>query len=50
VAGKADYLVTRDDDLKRDPALMDALVRIGVRVVSIARMNAILDGVSEQNR
>jgi len=50
VAGKADYLVTRDDDLKRDPALMDALVRIGVSVVSIAGMNAILDGTSEQNR
>jgi putative PIN family toxin of toxin-antitoxin system len=43
-AGTAEYLVTRDDDLKRDPALMAALEREGVSVVSVARMNAVLDG------
>jgi hypothetical protein len=30
------YLVTRDDDLKRDPMLMKALVGIGIEVVSVS--------------
>jgi putative PIN family toxin of toxin-antitoxin system len=46
VAGNAGHLATRDDDLKRDPALISALARHGVRVVSVAELNAILDGVS----
>jgi len=46
-AGAAEYLVTRDDDLKRDPALMAALAQKGVRVVSVAVMNAVLDGATE---
>lgn len=46
VAGTADHLATRDDDLKRDPALVSALGRHGVEVVSVAEMNAILDGGS----
>lgn len=45
-AGNAEYLVTRDDDIKRDPALMTALASKGVRVVSVARMNSILDGAA----
>lgn len=43
VAGIADYLVTRDDDIKRDPLLAGALKREGVTVVSVAEMSRILD-------
>jgi putative PIN family toxin of toxin-antitoxin system len=46
VAGTADHLATRDDDLKRGPALMSALARHGVRITSVAEMNVILDGAT----
>jgi predicted nucleic acid-binding protein len=33
--GKAEYLVTRDDDLKRDPDLIQKMAEQGVQVVSV---------------
>jgi putative PIN family toxin of toxin-antitoxin system len=42
VGGSVDYLVTRDDDLKRDPELIEELDRRGIRVVSISQIREIL--------
>jgi putative PIN family toxin of toxin-antitoxin system len=36
VAGRAKYLVTRDDDIKRDEVLMSELKASGVMVISVA--------------
>ncbi len=35
VKGRADYLVTRDDDLKRDPELVQHMTAFGIHVVSV---------------
>ncbi len=35
ILGKAEYLVTRDDDIKRDPELMEKLAAWGIQVVSV---------------
>jgi uncharacterized protein len=43
MVGRAHYLVSRDDDIKRDEALIAALAEQGVEVVSVARMLAFLD-------
>jgi putative PIN family toxin of toxin-antitoxin system len=43
VKGQAHYLVSRDDDLKRDPALIGHLASHGVTVISVARFLEILD-------
>lgn len=42
VTGRAQYLVTRDDDIKRDRTLMAALAQHGVQVVTVARMLEVL--------
>lgn len=36
IAGKAEALVTRDDDLKHDPQMVKYLIHHGVRVFSIS--------------
>jgi predicted nucleic acid-binding protein len=36
VAADAQYLATRDDDLKRDPKLMQALRTLGVEVLTVS--------------
>jgi predicted nucleic acid-binding protein len=43
VTGGARYLVSRDDDLKRDPDPIEHLIRRGVRIVSVARFLELLD-------
>ena len=43
VRGKAHYLVSRDDDLKRDPELIAHLATFGVSVISVARFLELLD-------
>ena len=43
IFGRAHYLVSRDDDIKCDQALIAALAAGGVEVVTVARMLAILD-------
>jgi len=35
VLGAAEYLVTRDDDLKRDPELIQKMSEIGIQVISV---------------
>lgn len=37
IAGEADYLVTRDDDLKRDAAVTRYMQHRGVQVMSVSR-------------
>lgn len=43
IIGRAHYLVSRDDDIKRDQALIATLAAAGVEVVTVARMLEILD-------
>lgn len=43
VAGNADLLVTRDDDIKRDQALLDQMKARGVTVVSVAAFLRLLE-------
>ena len=43
VASKADYLVTRDDDLKRDSGVQVYLSRFGVQVQSVREFLETLD-------
>jgi putative PIN family toxin of toxin-antitoxin system len=43
VRGRAQYLISRDDDLKRDPGLIDQLASFGVSVISMARFLELLD-------
>jgi len=43
VAGKASFLVTRDDDLKSDPRVADLLADRGVAVLTVAKLLAIMD-------
>lgn len=43
VTGRVHYLISRDDDLKRDPDLIEHLVTRGVRIVSVARFLELLD-------
>lgn len=45
VWGDANYIVTRDDDLKRDPTLIERLSTGGIRVLSVQQF---LDLVTEQ--
>jgi putative PIN family toxin of toxin-antitoxin system len=40
IVGQAAYLVTRDDDLKRDPALLRHMKAHGVQVVSVSQFLA----------
>lgn len=35
ILGKAEYLVTRDDDLKRDLELVQKMAEWGIQVVSV---------------
>jgi putative PIN family toxin of toxin-antitoxin system len=35
VAGKADAVVTRDEDISRDPASLDHLAAVGIRVLTV---------------
>jgi predicted nucleic acid-binding protein len=42
IAGKAKYLVTRDDDIKRDLDLMRQMKEHGVQVVSVSQLLATL--------
>ncbi|MDW8103414.1 MAG: putative toxin-antitoxin system toxin component, PIN family [Armatimonadota bacterium] len=44
--GDAQYIVTRDDDLKRDPALLQQLSASGIKIVSVQHF---LDLLSEQS-
>lgn len=37
IKGGAEYLVTRDDDLKRDPELLQKMAEFGIQVVSVQR-------------
>jgi putative PIN family toxin of toxin-antitoxin system len=43
IYGGADYLVSRDDDLKRDPALADQLSARGIQVLTVARFLDLLE-------
>lgn len=43
VAGKADYLVTRDDDLKGDEGVREHLAAAGVRLVTVREFVTVLD-------
>lgn len=42
IVGAAGYVVTRDDDLKRDPAVTQYMRRRRIRVTSVSRFLAIL--------
>jgi len=42
VAGRARYLVTRDDDLKRDPALMQTLGALGLEVITVSGLERLV--------
>ncbi len=42
IAGAATYLVSRDDDIKRDPNLIARLREYGIEVVSVAQFLAVL--------
>ena len=43
IAGAAKYLVTRDDDIKRDLGLMREMKRHGIQVLSVSRFLAVLE-------
>ena len=43
VAASADYLVTRDDDLKGDPAVRSYLEERGVRLITLREFAAVLE-------
>lgn len=42
IVGGAGYLVTRDDDLKQDPAVSRFMRRHGIRVMSVSRFLAVI--------
>lgn len=42
IVGGAAYLVTRDDDLKQDPAVTRFMRRHGIRVMSVSRFLAVI--------
>lgn len=42
IQGKADYLVSRDDDVKRDLAVVDHVEAYGIRVVSVRQFIELL--------
>lgn len=42
IVGAAGYVVTRDDDLKRDPAVTRFMRRRGIRVMSVSRFLAVI--------
>jgi predicted nucleic acid-binding protein len=42
IQGKADYLVSRDDDVKRDLAVVDHIEAYGIRVVSVRQFIELL--------
>jgi predicted nucleic acid-binding protein len=44
VTSRAEYLVTRDDELKRDPVVRDILKDAGTRLVTVREFAAILAG------
>lgn len=47
IVGDADYLVTRDDDLKHDPAVNRYMRRRRIRIVSVSRfLNILSQGTS----
>lgn len=46
VAGRVQCLVTRDDDLKRDPKLMQALLSQGVEVLTVSDLESRLGPVA----
>lgn len=46
VAGGAQYLTTRDDDLKRDPRLMQALRAQGVEVLTVSDLESRLGPIA----
>ncbi len=37
LSGQAKYLVTRDDDIKRDPDLIQAISKSGIEVITVSR-------------
>jgi putative PIN family toxin of toxin-antitoxin system len=47
--GKANYVVSRDGDLKRDPELMHEMQKHGVRVVSVSQFLNILAAAKPPN-
>jgi putative toxin-antitoxin system toxin component, PIN family len=48
--GRADYAVSRDDDLKRDLELMRKMQERGVRVVSVRQFLSILEATPLQKK
>ena len=42
LSGKVKYLVTRDDDIKRDPILIHAMSKSGVEVITVSRFLEVL--------
>lgn len=44
ILAHADYVVSRDDDMKRDPAVITALREAGIQVVTVSAFLAILAG------
>jgi len=46
VAAGAQYLATRDDDLKRDPTLMQALRTLGVEILTVSDLEGRLGASS----
>ena len=45
IRGRADVLVTRDDDLKDAPEVADVLATVGIAVVTVRRFLRLLDEV-----
>lgn len=48
IGGRADVLVTRDDDLKGAAEVVDVLAAVGVRVLSVRRFLAWLEDEGQQ--
>ena len=44
MVGKAQLVVTRDDDIKRDPDLITHLQEHGIRVLSVAQFLGLVAG------
>jgi predicted nucleic acid-binding protein len=43
IAGKADYLVSGDDDLRDDPRLKAEMAELGVEIISVPEFLRVLD-------
>jgi putative PIN family toxin of toxin-antitoxin system len=43
IKGKADCLITRDDDIKRDPKLIDEMKKNGIKVLSVSKFLEMLN-------